>query len=246
VHGEKEKSELKEAIRSPKDLWAAQRHREKKVATCAPEGHDIWFHALLQITHLGRFHHFMEDPIRTCCHFRSHEKREEAKAGHSALADVPAVGAQIDGVKEGKKRKFSYASIVDFLNLFKPSTFFGSVQLGQFCQRITNLNNSIVDLNFVKKVSCSQLFPLLAVSAQLIVRVLVTGSLGPASVVMVDFTIFDPNAGKTVRTPGEPSFLHFPSTHSWIPPGLLQLEFQQKDQKTFPKHQWVRQCLCFP
>jgi hypothetical protein len=58
-------------------------------------------------------------------------------------------------------------------------------------------------------VSCSQLFPLLAVSAQLTVRVLVTGLLGPASVVMVDFTIFDPNAGKTVRMPGEPSFLCF-------------------------------------
>ncbi len=72
--------------------------------------------------------------------------------------------------------------------------------------RITNLNNSIVNLNFVKRVSYSQLFPLLAISAQLIVRVLVTGSLGPASVVMVDFTIFDPNAGKTVRTPGEPTF----------------------------------------
>jgi hypothetical protein len=58
-------------------------------------------------------------------------------------------------------------------------------------------------------VSYSQLFPLLAISAQLIVRVLVTGLLGPASVVMVDFTIFDPNAGKTVRTPAEPSFLYF-------------------------------------
>jgi hypothetical protein len=98
---------------------------------------------------------------------------------------------------------------VEFLNLFKPSTFFGSVQCGQFCQRITNLNNSIVNLNFVKRVSYSQLFPLLAISAQLIVRVLVTGLLGPASVVMVDFSIFDPNAGKTVRTPGEPSFLYF-------------------------------------
>jgi hypothetical protein len=99
---------------------------------------------------------------------------------------------------------------VEFLNLFKPSTFFGGVQFEQFCQRITNLNNSIVNLNFVKRVSCSQLFrPLLAISAQLTVPVVVTCLLGPASVVMVDFTIFDPNAGKTVRTPGEPSFLHF-------------------------------------
>jgi hypothetical protein len=98
---------------------------------------------------------------------------------------------------------------VEFLNLFKPSTFFGSVQFGWFCQRITNLNNSIVNLNFLKRVSYSQLFPLLAISAKLIVRVLVTGSLGPASVVMVDFTIFHRNAGMTVRTPGEPSFLYF-------------------------------------
>ena len=36
--------------------------------------------------------------------------REEAKAVRSALADVPAVRAQIDGVKEGKKRKFGVAS----------------------------------------------------------------------------------------------------------------------------------------
>ena len=63
----------------------------------------------------------MEDPIeklhkeeklldREHRHFRSHEMREEAKAVRSALADVPAVGAQIDGVKEGKKRKFGVAS----------------------------------------------------------------------------------------------------------------------------------------
>jgi hypothetical protein len=121
VHGEKEKSELKEAIHSLKDLWPTQRHWETTTATCAPKGHDIWFHALLQIACLGRFHHFMEDPIeklhkeeklldRTHCHFRSHEKREEAKAVRSALADAPAVRAQIAGVKKGKKRTFSIAS----------------------------------------------------------------------------------------------------------------------------------------
>jgi hypothetical protein len=121
MYGEKEISELKEAIRSLKDLWPTQRHWETKIATCTPKGHDIWFHALLQIIYLGRFYHFMEDPIeklhkeeklldRTYCHFRSYEKREEAKAVRSALADVPAVRAQIDGVKKGKKRTFSVAS----------------------------------------------------------------------------------------------------------------------------------------
>jgi hypothetical protein len=97
-------------------------------------------------------------------------------------------------------------TFVEFLNLFKASTFFGGVQSEQFCQRITNLNNSVVNSNFVKRVGCSQLFPLLAVSAQLTVRALVTGLLGSASVVMVDSRIFDPNTGKTVRTPGEPLF----------------------------------------
>jgi hypothetical protein len=64
----------------------------------------------------------MEDPIeklhkeeklldRRHCHFRSCEKREEAKAVRSALADVPAVRAQIAGVKKGKKRTFSIASM---------------------------------------------------------------------------------------------------------------------------------------
>ena len=66
--------------------------------------------------------HFTEDPIEKLheeeklpdgarCHFRSREKRVEAKAVRSALAGVPAVTAQVDGVKEGKKRTFGVASI---------------------------------------------------------------------------------------------------------------------------------------
>jgi hypothetical protein len=58
----------------------------------------------------GRLHKKEKLLDRTHCQFRSHENREEAKAVGSASADVPAVGAQICWVKEGKKRKFSVAS----------------------------------------------------------------------------------------------------------------------------------------
>jgi hypothetical protein len=44
-------------------LWPTQRISEKKAASVTPKLHDLWFEeAPQQLTHLGHFYHFMEDP----------------------------------------------------------------------------------------------------------------------------------------------------------------------------------------
>ena len=115
-------SDLKKATDRLKVLWPTKRSWEKAEATCTPKGHDIWYHVILQLQYLGRFYHFMEDPIeklhkedklldRTFCHLRSYEAKEEAKAARASLSTHPEVRAQIENTKEGKKRKFTSETI---------------------------------------------------------------------------------------------------------------------------------------
>jgi hypothetical protein len=44
-------------------LWPTQRMWEKKAASVTPELHDLWFEVPQQLTYLGYFYHFMEDPM---------------------------------------------------------------------------------------------------------------------------------------------------------------------------------------
>ena len=39
---------------------------ETKTASVTPKLHDLWFEIQPQLTYLGRFYHFMEDPIENC------------------------------------------------------------------------------------------------------------------------------------------------------------------------------------
>jgi hypothetical protein len=46
-----------------KSLWPMQRIWENKAASVTTKSHNLWFEIQLQLTYLGRFYHFMEDPI---------------------------------------------------------------------------------------------------------------------------------------------------------------------------------------
>jgi hypothetical protein len=58
-----ERMELQGAIEILKSLWLTQIIWEKKAALVAPKSHNLWFEIQPQLTYLGRFYHFMEDPI---------------------------------------------------------------------------------------------------------------------------------------------------------------------------------------
>jgi hypothetical protein len=56
-------SELQGAIDKLKILWPTQRSWEQKEASVTPKPHNLWFEVLPQLTYLGRFFYFMDDPI---------------------------------------------------------------------------------------------------------------------------------------------------------------------------------------
>jgi hypothetical protein len=115
-------SELQLAIDKLKILWPTQRSWEEKEASVTPKSHNLWFEVIPQLLYLGRFFHFMEDPIEllhkldkltdtVCCHIRNYQFREECKQKQEATARHVEVRQQIQQVNQDRKRKFTDATI---------------------------------------------------------------------------------------------------------------------------------------
>jgi hypothetical protein len=118
-----ETSELRGAIDRLKTLWPTQRSWEKKAASVTPKSHDLWFEVPQQLTYLGRFYHFMEDPSEklhnidglmdaVCCHLRDYEFREESKRKQEAIGKNHAVKLQTQQVTQSRKRKFAETTLL--------------------------------------------------------------------------------------------------------------------------------------
>jgi hypothetical protein len=110
-------AELQAAIDRLKDLWPTQRCWEQKGASVTPKSHNLWFEVIEQLTYLGRFFHFMEDPIEKLhkddqitdavyCRVRSYEFREECKRKQEATSRNIEVRQQTEQVEQDRKRKF--------------------------------------------------------------------------------------------------------------------------------------------
>jgi hypothetical protein len=119
----KEKSELQGAIDRLNCMWPTQRIWEKKAASVTPKSHDLWFEVPQQLTYLGRFYHFMEDPIEKLhkidrlmdavyCHLRDYEFREESKRKQEAIGKNFAVREQMEQVTQSRKRKFAETTLL--------------------------------------------------------------------------------------------------------------------------------------
>jgi len=114
-------AELQGAINKLKILWPTQRSWEQKEASVTPKSHNLWFEVVPQLTYLGRFFHFMEDPIEKLhkldkltdavyCHIRNYQFREECKQKQEATARHVEVRQQNELVQQNRKRKFSAAT----------------------------------------------------------------------------------------------------------------------------------------
>jgi hypothetical protein len=113
---------LEGAINKLKLLWPTQRAWEQKEASVTPKSHNLWFEVVPQITYLGRFFHFMEDPIEKLhkldrltdavyCHIRNYEFREECKQKQEATSRNIIVRRQLDQVRQNRKRKFTVHTV---------------------------------------------------------------------------------------------------------------------------------------
>jgi hypothetical protein len=99
-------AELQVTINRLKSLWLTQRHWEQKEASVTPKCHNLWFEVISQLAYyLGRFFHFMEDPIKKLhkhdkltdavyCNIRNYQFREECKQKNEAIARHVAVCEQ--------------------------------------------------------------------------------------------------------------------------------------------------------
>jgi hypothetical protein len=119
---DEEIAELQAAIDKLKDLWPTQRSWEQKEASVTPKSHNLWFEVIAQLKYLGRFFHFMEDPIEKLhkddqitdavyCRVRSYEYREECKRKSESTSRNIEVRQQTEQVNQNRKRKFSAATI---------------------------------------------------------------------------------------------------------------------------------------
>jgi len=115
-------TELQDAIDKLKELWPTQRGWEQKEASVTPKSHNLWFEVLEQLTYLGRFFHYMEDPIEKlhkedqitdavyCC-VRNYEFREECKRRQEATSRNINVRQQTEEVEQNRKRKWTASTI---------------------------------------------------------------------------------------------------------------------------------------
>ena len=119
---EEEVGELQGAINALQILWPTQRSWEQKEASVTPKSHNLWFEVVPQLTYLGRFFHFMEDPIKVLhkldkltdavyCHIRHYQFREECKQKQDATARHVEVRQQMERVRQNCERKFTPATI---------------------------------------------------------------------------------------------------------------------------------------
>jgi ABC-type enterochelin transport system substrate-binding protein len=87
-----------------------------------PKPHALWFEVPPQLTYLGQFYNFMEDPIEKLhkidglmdavyCHLRDYEVREESKRRQEAIGKNYAVKLQSQQVTQSLKRKFAATTL---------------------------------------------------------------------------------------------------------------------------------------
>ena len=123
IFTEQQRTELQGAIDNLVSLWPTQRLWETKEASVTPKSHDLWFETQQQLTYLGRFYHFMEDPIEKLhkndrlmdavyCHLRDYEFREECKRKQESIGKNSKVAEQIQQVTESRKRKYTEETIM--------------------------------------------------------------------------------------------------------------------------------------
>jgi hypothetical protein len=85
-------------------MWLMQRIWEKKVTSVTPKLLDLWFEIQPQLSYLGHFYHFMEDPIEkhyksdssmdaVYCHLQYYEFQEESKRKQESI--VKNIGVKI-------------------------------------------------------------------------------------------------------------------------------------------------------
>ncbi len=115
--------ELQDAINKLKILWPTQRSWEQKEASVTPKSHNLWFEVVPQLSYLGRFFHFMEDPIEKLhkldkltdavyCHIRNYQFREEeCKQKQEATARHAEGCQQNEQVLQNHKHKFTLRSL---------------------------------------------------------------------------------------------------------------------------------------
>eukprot|EP00957_Ditylum_brightwellii_P091166 6940887-Ditylum_brightwellii.AAC.2 len=61
-------AKLKKATQILQLQWHTQHCGEKKIASTTSKMHNLLFHLIPQATYLGKFFHFMEDPIESLHH----------------------------------------------------------------------------------------------------------------------------------------------------------------------------------
>jgi hypothetical protein len=94
-----------------------------EAASVTPKSHDLWFEVPQQLTYLGRFYHFMEDPIKKLhkidglmdavyCHLRDYEFREESKRKQEAIGKNHAVKLQTQQVTQSRKQKIAETTLL--------------------------------------------------------------------------------------------------------------------------------------
>jgi hypothetical protein len=104
-------------------MWPTQRIWEKKAASVTPKPHDLWFEVPQQLTYLGQFYHFMEDPIEKLhkidrlmdavyCHLGDYEFREESKRKQEAIGKNYVVREQMEQVSQSCKRKLAAKTLL--------------------------------------------------------------------------------------------------------------------------------------
>jgi hypothetical protein len=124
THTVEEIAELQGAINKLQRLWPTQRNWEEREASVTPKLHNLWFEVVPQLAYLGRFFHFMEDPIEKLhkldrltdavyCHIQNYEFWEECKKKQEATARNIVVRRQLQQVRKNRKRKFTIATITN-------------------------------------------------------------------------------------------------------------------------------------
>ena len=114
---------LQPAIDKLKELWPTWRSWEQKQASVTPKSHNLWFEVIAQLPYLGRFFHFMEDPIEKLhkddqltdalyWNVRNYEFREECKRKREATSRNIEVRQQTEQVQQNCTHRFSVATIV--------------------------------------------------------------------------------------------------------------------------------------
>jgi hypothetical protein len=110
------RKELPGAIKILISLWRIQCMWERKAVSVTPKLHDLWFEAPQQLNHLGRFYHFMEDPIRLMdavyCHLQEYEFQEESKRRQESIGKKDLVKIQVQQVMQSRKQKFAAATLL--------------------------------------------------------------------------------------------------------------------------------------